>query len=209
MVDDTRQHFNISREALGLPQEQSSKREPGEKVVKGTVVTRKKPVAMKLVETFFGGDLKEVAMDTIKSVFIPAAKNMIYDTLCAGGARILWHEDVQSANGRTNYAGQYNRHYNARSVGGTGARNVRPTTRTSTYADDIILPTREDAQSVLNRMYDLLDQYGQVSLSDLYDACGITGDFTAEKWGWRSLQTAQINEVRGGFKINLPSMEQL
>ena len=75
--------------------------------------------------------------------------------------------------------------------------------------DDIILATRDEAESVLNRMYDLLGDYKMVTVAELYTMVGISGDFTNENWGWRNLQSAKIRRVRDGYLIDLPRPEEL
>lgn len=70
--------------------------------------------------------------------------------------------------------------------------------------DEIILPTRREAEEVLNFLFDLLTRYDTVSISDLYELVGETGQFTDEKWGWNDLTGASVTRVRDGYLLNLP-----
>lgn len=211
MVDDNRQHFNVSREALGLPTDQTGTKPKTkvEKIVEGQVVQKKKPAAQKVAETFFGGDLKEVATYTVKSVLIPAAKNMFFDTVTEGLKRLMWGESSSTTTvGRTDYGSRYRR-YRGTSGGIQTSRPLSPVTNSSITVDDAVLTREEDARNVLTYMYDLLDQYNEVTLAQFYDLLGITGDFTAEQWGWRSLQGAHVQQIHDGWRIVMPRLEQL
>ena len=70
--------------------------------------------------------------------------------------------------------------------------------------DDIILDTRKEAEEVLDRMDDLIDTYGVVSVADLYDLVGISGNYTDNKYGWTNLRNADVQRVRDGYLLKLP-----
>jgi uncharacterized protein YerC len=70
--------------------------------------------------------------------------------------------------------------------------------------DEVILPTRREAEEVLDFLHDLLTRYETVSVSDLYELVGETGNFTDEKWGWTDLAGASVSRVRDGYLLNLP-----
>ena len=76
--------------------------------------------------------------------------------------------------------------------------------RTGYDFDDIILDSRGEAEDVLSRMDELIDNYGIVSVADFYDLCGITGSYTDNKYGWTDIRSAQVVRVRDGYKIKLP-----
>ena len=81
----------------------------------------------------------------------------------------------------------------------------RNRSRRSVYDyDDIILDTRREAEDVLNRMDDLIDAYGMVSVADLYDLVGVSGNYTDNKYGWTNLRNAEVRRTRDGYLIKLP-----
>lgn len=49
--------------------------------------------------------------------------------------------------------------------------------------------------------------YDVCTVADFYDAVGETSEFTDRNWGWTPLELrdAQIQHVRGGYLIGLPS----
>lgn len=76
--------------------------------------------------------------------------------------------------------------------------------------DEIILPTRVEADQVLERMFDLLDKYEIVTVADLYDLVGVDSNYTDEKYGWEDLRGADVDRLsRGGYLLDLPRPEPL
>lgn len=199
-----RQHFDVSREALGLPNENVSlgkeeNKKKVEKVVQGTATKHEKSVAQKTAETFFGGDLRDVFRSTLMDVLIPAAKNMFFDTFTQGLSRLLWNggqEPVSSR--RTN---TYRIDYSGRS---RNTSSTRVTSRNTYSFDNVTLPTRDDAERVIQGLYDILDQYKAVTVADFYGLTGITSAYTDERWGWTDLRGINVQRVREGFRINIP-----
>ena len=75
--------------------------------------------------------------------------------------------------------------------------------------DDIILATRHEAEEVVDRLFDLMSRYDQVTVSDLYDLVGISRPFTDEQFGWTDLRGAGVTRVRDGYLLDLPRPETL
>lgn len=75
--------------------------------------------------------------------------------------------------------------------------------------DNIVFKKREDAEKVLDQLFNLIDDYGQVTVSDLYYLVGMTPNFTDYKYGWTDLRKASIGRVRNGYSINLPIATRL
>ena len=53
-------------------------------------------------------------------------------------------------------------------------------------------------------MGELIETYGQVTVGDLYDIVGITGEHTDELYGWLNVGTAKAERVRDGYLLRLP-----
>lgn len=207
MVDKERQPFDVSREALGLPSDETKPDKKVEKVVSGEVVRKHKSRAQKVAETFFGGDLREVASFTITDVFVPAAKNLIFETLTKGFERLLWNNDPVP----TSRGGMQHFNYSKQSTSRNRAasRSWSRSQREAFDIADITLPSRQDAENVLTRMYDMLEAYHMVTVGEFYGLVGITPEYTDEKWGWKNLHGANVQSVRDGYRINLPRPEEL
>lgn len=208
MTADKRRDYDISREALGLEEDTPKDDKHIEAIAQGTKVSKSKSKARQIAEIFVGGDLKETAVHVRDDVAIPALKNFLYDSLSEGLQRILWGEtrnDRRRNSTHRDYVGYSRR-----------ARELPPTPQTTTrYSrvaqgfDDIVLATRTEAESVLSRMYDLIERYNMVTVAEFYSLVGISAEFTDENWGWRDLRSANIQHIRDGFRINLPKPEEL
>ena len=83
--------------------------------------------------------------------------------------------------------------------------------RRSRDLDDLIFDYRQDAEEILDRLLDKIEDYGCVTVSYLYDLMGETvyGDFTKEDWGWEDLSTARVRKVRGGYLLDLPRVRPI
>ena len=67
-----------------------------------------------------------------------------------------------------------------------------------------VLDTRGEAEEVLSHLVDLTEDFGGARVADLYDLVGLESQFTDDKYGWMTLNTATVSRVRKGYLINLP-----
>lgn len=164
--------------------------------------TKKKSEIKKFTDVFIAEDVTSVKNYIVNDVLIPAAKKAISDIVTNGIDMILYGEargkDRRRDGGsRVSYT-KYYEHDRDREYD-------RNRSRRSVYDyDDIILDTRREAEDVLNRMDDLIDAYGMVSVADLYDLVGVTGNYTDNKYGWTNLRNAEVRRTRDGYLIKLP-----
>ena len=208
MATDNNRDYDISREALGLEGETPKDDKNIEAVAQGTKVSKSKSKARQIAEIFVGGDLKETAEHVRDDVAIPALKNFLYDSLSEGLQRILWGEtrnDRRRNSTHRDYVGYSRRARESRPTQQTSARH----SRVAQGFDDVVLATRTEAESVLSRMYDLIENYNMVTVAEFYSLVGISAEFTDENWGWRDLRSANIQHIRDGFRINLPKPEEI
>ena len=181
------------------------------RIVDGEVVRRKQGLGKRFGQLFVAGDSRSVTQYVLMDVLLPAAKDMFTDAISQGVERLIYGESRPSTRrGPTNGSGyiSYNRYSQSRTPG--PPRDTNPVGRMSRQAravhnfDEIILPTRREAEEVLDFMFDLLTRYETVSISDLYELVGETGQFTDEKWGWTNLTGSSVTRVRDGYLLNLP-----
>ena len=162
--------------------------------------TRKKNEVRKLADAFITEDVHSVKDYIIQDVLLPAAKKAISEMVSSGIDMLLYGE-VKSRNkdrrdSRVSYTKYYERERDYE-------RGTRTRARGYDY-DDIVLDTRREAEEVLDRMQDLIDTYGMVSVADLYDLVGISGSYTDNKYGWTHLRNADVQRVRDGYLLKLP-----
>ena len=176
------------------------KKERPEKIVKGTVKRKKKPLGEKAAELFIGEEFKNVVNYILYDIIIPEAKKAISDSVSDGIEMLLFgsKRNDKKEVGRSGY-----RSYT--SYSNPSRRETRPiSTRNRRRFDDIILESRDDAEHVIDEMLELIDIFGMVSVADLYDLVGISGDYTDNNYGWTTLRTANVRRVRSGYLIELP-----
>lgn len=79
------------------------------------------------------------------------------------------------------------------------------------YNEDIIFDRREDAEYVLNQMKEKIAQNGKVYTYDYYDLAGVIyfREANSKTFGWTNLDTATIEEAKGGYALNLPDPIEL
>ena len=157
------------------------------------------------METFVGDDIHNVSSYLLYDVLIPAAKDTIAN-MVKGGIEMLLFPGENRGSRTTRDRGRsyvsYDRYSSAPRR--DERRDISPRNRARHNFDEIILDTRGEAEEVLSHLVDLIIDYGQASVSDLYDLLGMTGNFTDNKYGWTDLRSASVSRVRDGYVMNLP-----
>lgn len=200
-----------------------------EKVIVGEAKKQKRTFGKKMAEIFLEDDTKSVGSYLIHDVLIPAGKSLICDIVGWGGfaemmlfgdqrgGRARGSSSIRRDGGRTvvNY-GAYSSQSPSRVPIRGDVRDPRDRPRDISRIgrarhdfDEIVLETRGEAEDVLAILVDLTVDYGMASVADLYDAVGITSNFTDEKYGWTELRNATVSRVRGGYLLNLPRPQPL
>lgn len=184
-----------SKEVEG--KEERKKLEP---IAKGKA--KKKNEIKKFADVFIAEDVTSVKDYILMEVLLPAAKKAISDIVTNGIEMILYGETRSKSKGRDSRV-SYTKYYD-RERDRDYDRPSRSRGRYGYDYDDIILDTRKEAEEVLDRMDDLIDNYGMVSVADLYDLVGISGNYTDNKYGWTNLRNADVQRVRDGYLLKLP-----
>ena len=170
-----------------------------EKIVTGSVRSKKKNELNKLADVFIAEDISNVKSYILQDIIVPAIKTAISDVVTNGIEMILYGETgktKKSTSSRVSYRDYY-------SSNDRKSSNSSASRRSYSY-DDIILDNRAEAEEVLVRMDELIEAYGVASVGDLYDLVGLTGDYTDNKYGWTNLRSAQAVRVRDGYLLKLP-----
>lgn len=169
------------------------------KVVNGKVRTKKKSGISKLADTFISEDAQNVKSYVVLDVLIPALKKAISDIVVNGIDMILYGEAGHTKKRYTSSYISYNKYSDRRD------EHEYSRARVGYSYDDIILDSRGEAEEVLDKMFELLDTYQFVSVADLYDLVGVTGNYTDNKYGWTNLRGAEPVRMRdGGYALKLP-----
>ena len=173
-----------------------------EKVVQGEVKTKKKSEIQKLGSIFISEDVNNVKDYILMDVLVPSIKNAIYELVTGSLDMIFFNGQGNLKKKSQSSTVSYSRYYDQKRDVDRGYSGTR--TATGYDYNDIILETRGEAEDVLDRMSELIDTYGQVTVADLYDLVGITGNYTDNKYGWVNIRNAEPIRVRNGYLLKLP-----
>lgn len=169
-----------------------------EKVVTGKVKTKKKSELVKFADVFISEDASNVKSYILMDVLVPAVKKAISDIVTNGIDMILYggtgKDKRTTVADRFSYSSVYDN--NHRSTSG-----VRTQTR---IYDDLVFPTRGDAEAVREQMECILEQYGVVKVSDMYELAEVTAPYTANKYGWTNLSRVELYHARDGYILKMP-----
>ncbi|GHU53686.1 hypothetical protein AGMMS49975_12430 [Clostridia bacterium] len=169
-----------------------------EKVISGLARQKKKGEFRKIVDCFIAEDLHDIKSYILKDVIAPAVKKAVWDVVTNGADMLIYGETNHTKkSSNVSYRNYYDKSDTRRDY-------HAPVVKTGFSFDDIILDTRGEAEGVLERMDELISAYGIVSVADLYDLVGVTGDYTYNKYGWTDIHSASVMRVRDGYMLKLP-----
>lgn len=198
------------------PKKEVVPKEKIEKVVSGEVIKRNKSLGRKFKDVFFDGQFKAAAKYIITGVLLPSFKNMVVDATTKGVERMVYGENAlrRTPTSILDY-GRPKISYNTISdrVGRPG-RSVMlpdqpPLMNSRRDVGEIILPNREDAELVLERLNDIIEKYDVASVSDLCELIGLPSTYVDNKWGWDSLGYSGIRQIREGYLLDLPTLKPI
>lgn len=178
---------------------------------------RKPPLSRRLRDTFIPQDVGSVLAYVWFDVLVPAAKDMLVDA----GSEAL-HRSFYGEGGR---AGRRSSRYGGTGSTGTFVNYNRPSTpfykrdepralsrraRANHNFDDILIEKRVIADEVIDRLFDIISQYEQVTVADLYKIVDIEPTPQDYKWGWTDLRGAGVTRIPDGrYLLDLPRPEPL
>ncbi len=166
-----------------------------EKIITGSAKAVKKSGIKKIIGLFVSDEIGDVPSYLWRNIILPAIKRTISDSVDIA----LNGETGKRRKSGSSIVSEYRGGYNS------SDNRTRYDVQNLYELDDIILDTYGDCEAVLDEMNHLIEQYGLVSVLDLYDMLGTPGTrHTDSKYGWTSLRTAKIVPTRGGFMLKLP-----
>lgn len=199
---------------VGRPAKKAAPAKPVvERVTVNEVTMRKKPLGKRFKETYLGGDARSVWGYVAMDVIVPAMKDMVVDSFVQGVERMVYGEARPRSRSRAGGStGSSFSRPGYTSYGGLSSNSPsRPEPRQFSRPverdyDEIVFETRVEAETVLDQMYELLSQFGQVTVADLYSLIGRTGSYVDQSFGWNDLQGSRISRTRrGGYAMDIPS----
>lgn len=180
-----------------------------QQIVAGTV--RKKSVGAKFREAFTGDSAESVGMYVLTDIIIPRVKDLLFDIINGGSERALFGTSSRSSRSRS----QRSEKMDYRGISSSKReerreRDISDTGRRNHNFDEILIPTRGEAEQVRDTLIALIDEYDVATVADLYGAVGISTDHTDLKFGWSDLSESRITPARGGgYILEMPRAEVL
>ena len=164
---------------------------------------RKIDAKPRLRDTFVAESLNTVVNYVVFEVVVPALKTMASDAVSEGFERLLF--GTNGSGRKRNRGGSSYINYSRISSEPKERYVPKPKERATHDFGDIEVPTRGEAELVLDRLQELVDRYEFASVSDLYDLVNVEATFVDQQWGWRDLQSARVQRCRdGGYNIMFP-----
>lgn len=185
-------------------------------ITSGRAHTHKKSGISKLAGSIISEDAQNVKSYIVMDVLIPAFKKAISDIVTNGIDIILYGEaghTKRSNAGRVSY-----RNYSDSSSRTSGVTRYEDRHRGDTRAsrgsvslfDDIVVDSRGEAEDILSRMSEYLENYPFISVADMYDLANITSfPHTHNNYGWKSVAEAKVIRVDDGYLIKMPPVMPL
>lgn len=183
-------------------------KEKAKNVVSGKIeVSTKK----KVKDAFIKNDGKTIRDYAFFDVFIPSVKRTVYDLITKIFGMALFGDKTGSVNGlgSSGYANQYQQVvYRASDVSYRPySQNIQQ--RQTSYAptgfdyENWVFENRGDIEAVLNQLTDMIERYGFVTIVDLYDSVNKTAPYTAENYGWKTMNGCESVVCSGGWRLKM------
>jgi len=205
-------------EAEDFPSNSRSKKkeeEPEEepkKIIRQVAPGRRVEKKKTFFDNFLNGTLKVVGSYIFLEILIPAAKNTLSDMINNASDMMLFGEPKSRRRDRdrgrgsfVSYTSYYDRDRDRdRDRVYDRDRRERVLGRSRFNSDEILLPSREDAEEVIQSMFDIYDQYNAVTVKEFLELVGLPDEYTDGAYGWTNLRDIQARRVRDGYIIDLP-----
>lgn len=190
-----------SHKAAAEKQEEAKR---AQKVISGKASVKKKSEAKKFAEAFFNEDLRKIKNYVLMDVILPNAKKVISEVISNTVDMLLYGSPQRRDSGRSATRPSYVAYDRFAQDDNPPRREQTPARRAYSY-EDILFDHKEDAAAVLKQLDDMMREYRQVSVADLYDLAGISHDYTDNDYGWKNIRNAEIVRLRdGGYTIKMP-----
>lgn len=204
---------NSKKDKGTVPKNEGKPEKEIRKVVAVPVVVRKKGIVKRVKDAIVEADFQSVFSYVVSDILIPGAKNMIVNSISNGAERMFFpgsrpRGGMMGQGSRISYSG-----ISRSGVGGSPLRGApaleRGARSTRQARDEFIIPTRKEAEEILELMSDVIDNYEVCSVADFNEMVDQPSHHIDQKWGWSYLGDVQILQVRGGYIVDLPPAEPI
>lgn len=150
----------------------------------------------KFLSEFFAADAPTIGRHLVNDVLRPAALRLLDDTITTAKDVALYGDNAAPAQ------------KNKKEIVGTKVSYDKVSEKKKLEVVDTkrfdypVVATKKDADTVLQTLNDVIEQYDMVTVADMYDLCGIKDyPFTANSYGWNTLNDAIVVHTSDGWLI--------
>ena len=173
----------------------------------------KKSPFKKFADVFFEEDLPTVRRDLLREVIIPTIKDFMADIFIGAVERTLYGSSGSSrrkSSRRTMGSKRVSSPSYASYYEGKIARDPEVPFDEDFTFKEIVMRDRASATDLLKMMRDAIEEYGNISVAELYESLDKESlNFADNYYGWTDLSKAQIRRVNTGYRLDLPKPVQL
>ena len=174
------------------------------KPVTTNVVVKKQGELSKFKNQFFAEDSKSVKGHIFMTVVVPGVQRLMADAVKTGIDWLIYGTKGGSNRNSGIRNVSYQNYYN-RDKPGFGSSSKNTAARPGAYSvNEVTFGDRGEAEETLVRMKENIARYGMVSVADFYDMVGHKHAYTDNKYGWKSLENADVVRNRDGYSIGFP-----
>ena len=184
------------------------KAEPEEEPIRtldGTIKPQKKSLMRRIADAFIATDRKDIKDYLVFDILIPGLKRGLEDVV-----HMMLYNDKKSPHIERRRGESRIRRLEFNSL-----RDARRDddemlgSRLIAGECDLIFTTRSKAEEALDMVTERIEDRGFATLKYYYTITRQPTDWTQENWGWRSMAGAKVVEVRGGYKLRMPRLEEI
>lgn len=171
-------------------------------VAQGT--EKKKSIRERLTDSFLATNGEDIKERVIFDWVIPGIKNILEDIvhMLLFGDGVVRNSD-RSRGERRLLRKEYNKYYD------DDRKKSESSFESKSKNPELTYSSRAEAQNVLNKMLDILDEYNRVTVKDLYSISKMPTDFAMSNWGWRDLTGSKPIPYGDRWLLKLPKSEEL
>ena len=181
---------------------------------------RRKSIFRRVTDNFRNTDMRGVGEDIFTSILMPGIQDLLFDMLVQGGGRVILGQDSPRITGgarRIGMGGMVQNITNAftpyhlagnQPTRGQIVQGPQYTNndRVANSFRDIVLPTRVEAEIILDNLHAHIQAYDSVSVHNLLQMIGIDGSFPDMDYGWTDITGARVVRVGSrGYSLVLPN----
>lgn len=204
-----KQRASVDRARADVETE-ADNRDKLDKVIDGDVTVQKRSWLKRFARGMLADDATSISDYILVDVLIPTFKATLRDIVLGVTDRSLYGSSGAGIINRGGPGFGLNGNVGGIKTKYSNIPEERPRALLSREArarhdfDEIVFPSREAAVIVLSAMYEHLERYRLVTVGDLYDLAGYSGDWAARNYGWSSLAAADIRQRGRGWVLELP-----